>query len=150
MDCGITYEELAAFAAGDLEAEAAGRIEQHVRTCAACRQRLAALRRVDGELRALPHREPSAGSVLKTRRLIARETRGGAAPEIMTLAEVTEFLRVSPEALAEVADDLPAFEVGGQVRVRRARLVEWIAERERNYARSRAESEVAHALAGLW
>ena len=68
----------------------------------------------------------------------------------MTLAEVAEFLRVSPDALAEVMEELPAFEVGGQVRVRRARLVEWVAERERNYARSRAESEVAHALAGLW
>jgi hypothetical protein len=36
----------------------------------------------------------------------------------MTLGEVAEFLRVPPDALAEVAEDLPAFEIGGQVRVR--------------------------------
>ena len=150
MDCGITYEELASLAAGDADAAEAERIEQHARTCAACRTRLAALRRADRELRLLPRPEPSAGAVLATRRAIAAETRGSAGPEIMTLGEVAEFLRVLPDALAEVADDLPAFEVGGQVRVRRARLIEWIADRERSYAASRAESEVAHALAGLW
>ncbi len=145
MDCGITYEELAAFAAGD-----GADLGEHVRTCAACRTRLIALRRVDRDLRLLPRPGPSAGALLEARRVIARETRGAGGPEIMTLCEVAEFLRVPPDALAEVADDLPAFEVGGQVRVRRAQLMEWIAERERAYARSRAESDVAHALAGLW
>jgi anti-sigma factor RsiW len=146
----MSYEDLAAFAAGDLDAEGAERIEQHARTCAACRTRLAALRRVDGGLRLMPRAEPSAGAVLAARRLVARETRGAGGPEIMTLSEVAEFLRVPPDALADVADDLPAFEIGGQVRVRRARLIEWVAERERSYASSRAETEVARALAGLW
>jgi len=145
MECETSYEELSAFAAGDAE-----HLGDHVRTCAACRARLAALRRVDRDLRLLQQPGPSAGAVLATRRLIARETRGAGGPEIMTLSEVAEFLRVPPDALAEVADDLPAFEIGGQVRVRRTRLIEWIAERERSYARSRAESEVAQALTGLW
>jgi len=145
MDCKTSYEELAAFAAGDAE-----HLGRHVRACAACRERLAVLERVDRDLRLLPRPEPSAGAVLAARRAVTRETRGTGGPEVMTLDEVAEFLRVPPDALADVVGELPAFEVGGQVRVRRARLVEWIAERERAYTRGRAESEVARALAGLW
>lgn len=150
MDCGISYEDLAAFAVGDMDAEGAERIEQHARTCPACRARLAALRRVDGELRLLSRPEPSAGAVLAARRLIARETRGAGGPEVMTLSEVAEFLRVPPDAMADVAGELPAFEVGGQVRVRRARLIEWMAQRERAHARALAESEVARMVANIW
>ena len=145
MECDISYEDLAAFAAGDAE-----HLVEHVRTCPACRERLAAMERVDRDLRLLPRPEPSAGAVLAARRAVARETRGVAGPEIMTLAEVTEFLRVPPDALAEVAGELPAFEIGGQVRVRRARLIEWIAGRERAYAKALAESEVARLVANIW
>ncbi len=145
MQCEISYEDLAAYAVGDAE-----HLGEHVRTCPACRERLAAMDRVDRDLRLLPRPEPSAGAVLAARRAVARESRGTGGPEVMTLAEVAEFLRVPPDALADVVGELPAFEVGGQVRVRRARLVEWVAERERAYTRGRAESEVARALAGLW
>jgi len=145
MDCKTSYEELAAFAAGDAE-----HLGRHVRACAACRERLAVLERVDRDLRLLPRPEPSAGAVLAARRAVARETRSAGGPEVMTLAEVAEFLRLPPDGLSEVAGELPAFEVGGQVRVRRARLVEWIAGRERAYARSLAESEVARLVANIW
>jgi hypothetical protein len=145
MECEISYEELSAFAAGDAE-----HLGEHVQRCPACQERLAAMERVDRDLRLLPRAGPSAGAVLAARRLIARQTRGVVGPEVMTLAEVAAFLRVPPDALAEVAGELPAFEIGGQVRVRRTRLIEWIAERERAYARGRAESEAAHALAGIW
>ena len=148
MECEISYEELARFAAGGLGAERAGRIDEHLESCGACRQRLLALKRVDAGLRALPRLEPRAAAVLEARRLLSVEVRGRQAPDVMTLDEVAEFLRLPLEALDELVTELPAFEVAGFVRVRRERLTEWLCERERSYLRARAESEVARMLAG--
>jgi len=67
----------------------------------------------------------------------------------MTLNEVAELLRISPDELGEIAEELPAFELAGRVRVRREKLMEWIAQRESAYARQVAASRVARAAAGL-
>ncbi len=148
MECEVSYEELSRFASGELDEERAWQVQDHLRSCERCRRHEAALRALDGRLRQLRRIEPPAGAVLEARRTLSRQVRGGG-PEVMTLGEVAEFLRVPQDALAEVMEELPAFELGGYVRVRRARLVEWIEQRERAYVRARAESEVAQILAGV-
>jgi len=100
-----------------------------------CRKRLDALRDADAAVRAWPRHEPSAGAVLAARRALAEEIRRPASPEILTLEDIAEILRVTPAELSEVVDQLPAFELAGQIRVRRARLIEWIRRRERDYTR---------------
>ena len=129
MSCDVLYEDLAALASGDLDEADRARLEQHVSQCPRCRRRLAALQKADAALQALPPVRPTASAVLVARRAVSEHTRGTRAPEIMTLAEVAEFLRVTPEQLGEVVEELPAFELGGQIRVRRTRLVEWIQHR---------------------
>jgi len=146
VECDVTYEELARLADGEFDPERAGELGEHVKSCGACRQRLDALEKADAALGSLPRLQPSASAVLKTRRLLSREVRGGAEPEIMTLDEVAEFLRISLDELEEVVLELPAFELAGQLRVRRGRLLEWIEARERAYTRSSAQSEVARIL----
>jgi hypothetical protein len=74
-----------------------------------------------------------AGELLAVRRALSAEVRGAGAPEVMTLPEVAEFLRIDEADLAEILDELPAFELAGRLRVRRARLVEWIEHRERTW-----------------
>lgn len=64
--------------------------------------------------------------------MVEREIQGRG--EIMTLAEVASFLRLSEKEMAEVAEELPAFELAGKVLVRRERLMTWISEREGKYA----------------
>jgi len=147
MKCEVTHEELAAFAAGDLPAERTGQLEQRLATCAECRRRLEAIRALDARLRSLPRLEPSAAETLQARRLFSQELRP--AREVMTLDEVAEFLGVSLNDLGEIVAELPAFELAGRVRVRRTKLIEWIEKRERAYARSNIESEVAGILAGV-
>ncbi|MHC4502557.1 MAG: zf-HC2 domain-containing protein [Planctomycetota bacterium] len=148
MGCEISYEELAAFAAGDCGMPGRSEIEEHLARCDRCRDRLDALRDVDSALGALPRAEPSARAVLEARRALSRELRGGSSPEIMTLDEVAEFLRLTPDQLEEIASGLPAFELAGQIRVRRERLVEWVEQRELVYVRRNIESSVARSLAG--
>jgi hypothetical protein len=149
MDCELNDEDLAAYASEDLPPERAAEVERHVGDCADCRRRLSAIREADGRLRGMPRLRPSVGALLRTRRALSEELRQRWAPEVMTLEEVAAFLRVEPDDLRDVASQLPAFEIGGRIRVRREKLIEWIARRERVYARSTAESDVARILAGI-
>ncbi len=150
MRCEIAYEELAAFAAGDCEIPGKREIEEHLAGCSRCRERLEALREVDTALGSLRRAEPSARAVLEARRALSREVRGGPEPAIMTLDEVAEFLRLTPDQLEEIAEGLPAFELAGQLRVRRERLVEWVEQRELVFLRRNIESSVARSLAGAF
>jgi hypothetical protein len=149
MPCDVTYHDLAQYEAGELDSERATEMEAHLGQCEECRCRLTNLKEIDAALEAVPQLEPPASVVLATRRLLSREVRG-VRPEVMTLDEVAAFLRVGIDDLAEVAEDLPAFEIAGMIRVRRDKLVEWIEQRERTYRRSGIESEVARVVSGRW
>lgn len=66
--------------------------------------------------------------------------------EMLTLDEVAELLRLDEQQLDLVLDELPAFELAGVVRVRRARLNEWIEQRERQYIAQCLQSQAARVL----
>ena len=134
MSCDVTFDELAACGCGDLSDERQAEIREHLARCSQCRRRLGALEKADAALVSLPPVHPAAGVVLAARRAVAEVTRPSAR-EIMTLEEVAEFLRVTAEEMDELAEQLPAFELAGRIRVRRSRLAEWIADRERQYRR---------------
>jgi len=142
MACDEKYDELASFAAGEADAERARLLGEHAARCQQCSSRLEALRRADAGLRMLRRTEPSARALLDTRRRLSQEIRGGEIPEIMTLDDVAEFLRIGPEEIEEVVEELPAFELAGRIRVRRERLIEWIEQRELQYLRRTAESRM--------
>jgi len=144
VDCEIAYEQLAALAAGDLEGDVRAQLSQHVEQCERCRSRLSALAEADEALASVRPVTPPAEALLAARRAISDELRSRA-PEIMTLEEVGEFLRVTPEQLGEIVEELPAFEIAGQIRIRRARLTQWLEQRERDYTRQSAASWAATA-----
>jgi excisionase family DNA binding protein len=148
-NCGVTKEELSALACGDLENERAVAVRAHVATCSVCQRFLRAVRTVDSALGAARCLAPPANAVLAAQRVLSAEVRRREPREIMTLGEVAEYLRVTMEELEEIARDLPAFELGGKIRVRRTRLLEWIGRREKDYLRSAVQSEVAGIIAGM-
>lgn len=145
MDCKTTYEELATWKAGDLPAAKARRVKADAAACATCRSRLAALDETDLLLRSLPAPAPSAAALLAARHRLAEVTRSAAPSDIMTLEEAAEFLRLTPDQVGELIEELPAFELAGQVRIRRQKLLEWIEQRERGYARETAASWTARS-----
>ena len=148
MSCEIAGEDLSRYAAGDCDAETGERLARHVSGCDVCARRLEGIRKVDAALRALPPLRPSADTLLRVRRALGPEVRGSAAPEVMSLEQAADYLQVSVENMEEALWDLPVFEVAGQVRMRRSKLIEWMERRERQYARERASSEVTQMLAG--
>ncbi len=144
MNCNVTYEELAALAAGDLDADRAAAVGDHIPGCERCTRRMAALGQADEALGALRPARPAASAILAARRAVAEEIRPSVDP-IMSLAEVATFLRIGEDDMGEILDELPAFELAGRIRIRRSRLIEWIAQRERDFARQRAASWAARA-----
>ena len=127
-------EELAELAAGGLSEERGRELAAHTAECRSCSEWVAVLERVDAALGGLARVPPPAAVVLAARRAFGAITRPETCPEIMSLEEVGEFLRLGPEELAEIVESLPAFELGGQVRLRRRKLLDWIRQQEQQYA----------------
>ena len=147
MSCSLTYEELAEYTAGDALPRRAVEIAAHLEQCAECRRRIQVLWGADESLRAYAHEALPEGAALEAWRAIAQEAQARD-PEIMKLDDVAVFLRVPLDSLERVVGDLPTFEVGGHIRVRRTKLMEWIEQRERRHKMVIAQSQLAHVLAG--
>jgi hypothetical protein len=109
--------------------------------------RAAALRRVDRALADLPPVAASAQAQVRALRAAAEVTGFGPVSDaVLTLTDVAAFLRVTPAQLDDIVADLPVFELGGQLRVRRSRLLAWVAGREAAYRREQAYGMGAGAL----
>ncbi len=143
--CEYTYEQLAAFAAGEAGGDA-GEIAAHAAHCPQCRTRLEALKWADDALAAAPALTPPPAALERIRHTLRQAATPTTEPEIMTLDEVAAFLRLSEAQMDEIADELPAFELPGGVRVRRAKLIEWINNRERVYRLASLQSDAARLL----
>jgi hypothetical protein len=122
---------------GDLRRAAADRLAAHAEGCPDCHQRLADLRRQAEALRADLQRDLPADVLVRARQVMPSMGAAEARPEVMTLDEVARYLQVGLDELDPIAADLPAFEVAGQIRVRHAELLRWIARREQDYAAQR-------------
>lgn len=146
MPCDVTYEELAAYTAGDVSPARENELAEHVVLCAECSERVDALQLADASLGALRPLPPPPSAILDARRAALEPGARAPAPEVMTIDDVADFLRLSPDDLAAMGDQLPAFELAGQIRVRRSRLLEWIAQRERDFARDAAASYATNAV----
>lgn len=130
--CDGWCELLSEYEAGELTAHLAARVEEHLGECPACACLLSALRQTSTLVDQLVDEDPArtmAVRVLgKVDELSAPDFSD--APEIMTPDELARFLRVPPDTLAEVIDTIPGFDIGGEVRFRKERVVEWIDQRE--------------------
>ncbi len=133
-----TDEHLAAFSHGDLDLVRSARLKAALDRDDALRSRLNRIRAADLLLRALPRSEPSASGILTARQALARALKQVGTSEIMTLDEVAAYLNISLDELDALAEQLPAFEVAGRLRMRRVRLDEWIQQQERAFARRNA------------
>ncbi len=99
----------------------------HLAECDACREQV----RVSEKVRELFNQHPQTGlsddADLRVRMALRREQYGKEpAKDVMNLEETAAWLGVTPGALAERLDEIPAFEIGGRIRFSRKRLEKWI------------------------
>lgn len=139
--CEDREELLSLHATGELEEVSRRELDGHLAGCAACREALEQFRDLTrlSAAAGAPSIDPGAASqvLARVRTALAADDAAGQpvpeqeVPEVMTLEDAARFLRVPLEDLTSELDSLPVFEIGGHLRLRRERLLEWIAERER-------------------
>jgi len=148
MSCNRSFEELARFSAGDLPTSEAEEVAKHLSTCPNCQRKMAALDVVDEAFaRWQPHEIP-AGTLLSARRFLSDAMGIRQEQEILTLSEVAKLLRVGPDEMKDIIETIPAFEIAGRLRVRKAKLMEWVQEKEGSYSRANIQSNVSRILSG--
>lgn len=65
---------------------------------------------------------------------------------VMTISEVADYLRCSPETVSAYLGDIPCFELGGKLLFRKESVEEWIKKREQNYAAEIMRSDIQRKL----
>ena len=76
-------------------------------------------------------------------RLERREANAATSHEIMTLEEVTDYLRVDADVLWNMLDELPHFQIGYELRFKKSSIDEWI-----RFSENRPETTVEPGFSG--
>jgi hypothetical protein len=137
MNCPNNPEVWPEYLDGELQPEEAESLRRHLAACPACQRLVAGIQRADAELAGLSHGSLSAVSLLEVQQRIRQDLGMAERREILTLEEAADFLRVEPDELAGLLDDLPWFELAGRIRFRRQSLLDWVRKRERECTRER-------------
>ena len=139
MTCLECQQLLSPYQKGELDADEAGAVGSHVSDCHTCADRVAALRQLDDLLRAIPTPAPPMSALMAVRERVHSGPEGG---EIMDADQVAAFLKLTREQILDSLDELPCFEVAGQIRFRRTALMRWIEEREADRRREALRAEL--------
>ncbi len=142
-NCPATPARLLRFLDGTLSLRDTAAVARHLAACPACRHRLDNMRRAESDLAGLAGLPVPAETQLRVQERIGLTQNR----DILTIEEAADFLRLDSGQMAEALDDLPWFELAGQVRFRRQTLLDWIRERERECTRERLRHSFRSATA---
>jgi len=136
MTCEECDDLLWPLAAGELEDGQMREVTVHVEQCTSCQDRLDEVRRLAAAAKALPHATPSRSLCLQTKEAVRLElerlgrVRHAFGP-VMNADDVAKYLKVTVETVYRHLDEIPHFELEGQMRFRRESLDRWIESSER-------------------
>jgi hypothetical protein len=142
-NCPITPARLLRYLDGTLSRRETATVAQHLAECPACRRRLDNMRQAETELAELAGQPVPAETQLRVQERIGLTQNR----DILTIEEAADLLRLNSDQMAEALDDLPWFELAGQIRFRRQTLFDWIRERERECTRERLRHSFRSATA---
>ena len=136
MTCEECDSLLWAFAAAELDGEQHACVDQHVSHCPVCRRRLDEVHRLAAAARTLADASPSLSLCLETKEVLRleleREGRVRAAfGPLMDAEELAKYLKVDVALVYRHLDEIPHFELEGQIRFRRQSIDEWTEAKER-------------------
>ena len=144
MNCEQCQELLSEFESGELTEEQAAQVHEHVEQCNECSELLKALEVSTELVCELTDEEPPRSMSLrvlgKVDEMLAPDLTE--APDILTPELLARFLGISLEQLEDDIHLIPGFEIAGQLRFRKERVIEWIEERERDRERQRVYRQI--------
>jgi|GEM_PF-1341667 predicted DNA-binding transcriptional regulator AlpA len=160
MTCREIRELIAAFLDDECAPDLRAEIESHIAACSECRAEVDAFKELSTLFRSKPLIQPSdswlpslerkllsaklarlTDELFRLRRTteqlsarIAGLEQAGASPrpdnDLMTVDELAAYLRVTPQKVYEIMDDLPRIEMNYEVRFRRSSIDQWLKLRE--------------------
>jgi len=131
---------------GSVSEERGRMLEEHATACEACGASLGGLQALRQLLRASAveaapdsARLRALGAILQAATADPERTEVPVSgpPQIMNLAEVAAFLRVSEAKVRRILPDLPHFAVAGELRFRRESMERWVEREEQRAATAR-------------
>lgn len=139
MNCEQCQKLLSEFEADELTEEHAAKVHKHVDQCCECSELLRALEVSTALVCKLIDEEPPRSMSLrvlgKVDEMLSPDLTD--APDILSPELLARFLGISLERLEDDIHLIPGFEIAGQLRFRKERVLEWIEERERVRERQR-------------
>jgi anti-sigma factor (TIGR02949 family) len=150
MTCDLCSDRLSEFLAGELTSDEADDVRRHLDACPTCGRLFRAMQRVTALADALPDEPPPRSLAMRILGRVDQELAPdlGHAPEVLTLDQLARYLQLPRAALDEEMDTIPSFEIAGQLRFRRDRVLAWIEERETERERSRVDAELREIIGG--
>lgn len=136
MNCQECREQLSEYIDRELAEPQARDIKIHLDQCESCRRQLRLLEQMAAAAGNLPRHEPGAACLLRIsegihrRAIPPRRTEFG---PVLTFDELAEYLRVSRDIAGQYLDEIPSFEMGGQLLFRKQSVESWIASRETGF-----------------
>ncbi|MGC8833884.1 MAG: zf-HC2 domain-containing protein [Armatimonadota bacterium] len=160
MVCSDVSNQIAAFLDGELPPDVQEAVQNHLKECPRCQTECESLKRTSNLVKQLPTIQPSdnwdiafrnklAASQYKqlaeefrrlrelaeelTARLVQfeqTELNQNAGQDLMTVEEVAAYLRVSPEKIYEMLDELPYIDLNYELRFRKSSIDQWLRSRE--------------------
>ncbi|MDP6353581.1 MAG: helix-turn-helix domain-containing protein [Planctomycetota bacterium] len=143
MTCETCKNLLSEFDSKELEENISHQVQGHLESCPACTVLLSALKQTDSLLAKLDDEEPPRSLCLRILNEVDDE-KGLVStdlPDIITPEQLARFLRLPLQKLE--TENLPAFEIGGEVRYRRDCVLRWMEDRERDYERRMITAQFA-------
>lgn len=123
------------FLEGALGADRAADVAMHLADCDECRNELRFVRDLTSAARRLPQPRPDDSVVFRMMETVHRSEAPSRRTEfgpVLSVEELTEYLRVDAENLKPYLDDIPCFELGGKPLYRRKTVEEWIQQKEQS------------------
>lgn len=160
MTCEDVTEQIVAFLDGEVSPDTHAEIAEHLAVCSQCQQEAESLRAASQLVRSLAPIQPSeAWDLSLQRKLMAHRCREltdelirirhiaeelsarlaaleqaemdlRAEHDLMTVEELAAYLRVSPQKVYEMLDDIPHIELNYEIRFRRSSVDQWLKLRE--------------------
>lgn len=146
MKCPDFRTRMPAYIDGDLPQQEREALENHLAKCRSCHRQFDSLKQGDAALASLGQLPVPAGILNQARAEITTGSGLETLSEIMTLNEVAAFLKIDSRVLGDLVEQLPLFELAGNLRIRRQALLDWIRERERDFARTHLQGELSRRL----
>lgn len=131
MNCERANPLLWPFAAAELADAPAAELAHHLEQCDACRRLLDGVRRLMASASALSQDEPARTLLLQTKEAVRLElerqgrVRVDFGP-VMTPDDVAKYLKVDAALVYRHLDEIPHFEIDGEIRFLRERVDEWL------------------------